>query len=473
VTSFDVVVIGAGPGGYVAAIRCAQLGLKTACVDEWRTPADKPALGGTCLNVGCIPSKALLESSEQYYRVTHELADQGILTKGVELDLATMQARKDKVVSQMTGGIELLFKKNKIIWHQGRARLTGPKRIEVLEPGGEAVAGTLEARQVIIATGSEPTLLPFAAVDGDRIVDSAGALSFDAVPKRLGVIGAGIIAMELGSVWRRLGAEVTCLELLDVFLPMVDTEVARHARREFDKLGIEVRLGAKVTEVKATKKQVKVIYSDANGEHDRVFDKVLVAAGRRPFTQGLNLAAAGLGTDKAGRIEVDAHCRTSVDGIYAIGDVVRGPMLAHKAEEEGIMVAELIAGQRPELDLSLVPGVMYTWPEVAWVGKSSQELDAEGIEYRAGSFPFRANGRAWAMNNPFGLVKIMADARSDAILGVHIIGPSASELIAEAVVVMEFGGSAEDLARTVHAHPTLSEAVREAALAVDKRAIHI
>lgn len=472
-TEFDVVVIGGGPGGYVGSIRCAQLGLKTACVDQWLTPEGKPALGGTCLNVGCIPSKALLESSEQYHRLTHELAEHGIRAAGVELDLATMLARKDKVVARMTGGIELLFRKNKVTWYQGRGRFAGPRRIEVLQSDGDAVAEVLDAKQVIIATGSEPTPLPFARVDGNRVVDSAGALCLDRVPKRLGIIGAGVIAMELGSVWRRLGAEVVCLELLDSFLPMVDIEVAKHARKAFDDLGIDIRLGAKVTEVKVTKSQVKVTYSDAGGEQQAVFDKLLVAAGRRPYTQGLNLEAAGVGTDAAGRIDVDTHCRSSVSGIYAIGDVVRGPMLAHKAEEEGVMVAELIAGQRPELDLNLVPGVMYTWPEVAWVGKSSQQLDAEAIDYRSGSFPFLANGRAWAMNSPSGLVKIMADARSDAILGVHMVGPNTSELIAEAVSVMEFGGSAEDLARTIHAHPTLSEAVREAALAVDQRAIHI
>jgi dihydrolipoamide dehydrogenase len=473
VTSFDVVVIGAGPGGYVAAIRCAQLGLKTACVDEWRSPDGKPALGGTCLNVGCIPSKALLESSEQYHRATHELADHGVVAEGVALDLATMQARKEKVVGQMTGGIELLFKKNRITWFKGRGRFAARDRIEVLEPGSDSVTDTLEAKNVIIATGSVPVELPFAEIDGERVVDSAGALAFEEVPKRLGIIGAGIIAMELGSVWRRLGAEVVCLELLDTFLPMVDTDVAKAARKEFDKLGIDIRLGARVTDVKATRKQVKVGYSDAEGDQNMVFDKVLVAVGRRPYTDGLNLEAAGLSTDEAGRIEVDAHCRTDVEGVYAIGDVVRGPMLAHKAEDEGIMAAERIAGQRSQLDLELVPGVMYTWPEVAWVGKSSQELDSEGVEHRAGTFPFIANGRAWAMHSPSGLVKILADAHTDAILGVHIIGPSASELIAEAVVTMEYGGSAEDLARTVHSHPTLSEAVREAALAVDKRAIHI
>lgn len=470
--NFDVVVIGAGPGGYVAAIRSVQLGLSTVCIDEWKSVQGKPSLGGTCLNVGCIPSKALLESSENFERVTHDFAAHGITASGVQFDLAKMLARKDKIVSDFTLGIGQLFKKNKVTSLHGRAQLLGREgdvwRIGVA--GGEEV----RAKHVIIAVGSRPRALPQAPFDGVHIVDNAGALSFTAVPKRLAIIGAGVIGLELGSVWRRLGAEVTLLEAMPAFIPAADEQVAKEALRAFTKQGLKIHLGTQIDSVAQAADVVKINWRDAQGAaQELVADKLIVAVGRVPNTQGLGAEAVGLKLDSAGRIEVDEHCRCNLPNVYAVGDVVRGPMLAHKASEEGVMVAELIAGQAGHCDLNLVPGIMYTVPEIAWVGKTEQQLKASGVNYRAGQFPFMANGRARALGETTGFVKILADAKTDRILGVHIIGPMASELIQQAVLALAFSASSEDLARTIHAHPSLSEAVHEAALAVDKRAIHI
>jgi len=469
---FDVVVIGAGPGGYVAAIRCAQLGLNTACIDEWKSTQGKPSLGGTCLNVGCIPSKALLESSENFERVAHDFSAHGITASGVQFDLAKMLARKDKIVSDFTLGIGQLFKKNKVTPVHGRAQLLGCDgdvwRIGIA--GGDEV----RAKHVVVATGSTPRALPQAPFDGMRIVDNAGALSFTEVPKRLAIIGAGVIGLELGSVWRRLGAEVTLLEAMPTFLPAADEQVAKEALRAFTRQGLKIHLGVQIDGVTQADDVVKISWRDAQGTaQELVADKLIVAIGRVPNTQGLSAEAVGLKLDSAGRIEVDEHCRSNLPNVYAVGDVVRGPMLAHKASEEGVMVAELIAGQAGHCDLNLVPGIMYTVPEIAWVGKTEQQLQASGVDYRAGQFPFMANGRARALGETTGFVKILADAKTDRILGVHIIGPMASELIQQAVLALAFSASSEDLARTIHAHPSLSEAVHEAALAVDKRAIHI
>lgn len=469
---FDVVVIGAGPGGYVAAIRCAQLGLNTACVDEWKNPQGKASLGGTCLNVGCIPSKALLESSENYERVTQNFAAHGITASGVQLDVAKMLARKDKIVSDFTLGIGQLFKKNKVTSLHGRGQLLGRDgevwRVGV--KGGEE----LRAKHVIIATGSTPRPLPQAPFDGERIVDNAGALNFSEVPKRLAIIGAGVIGLELGSVWRRLGSEVTLLEAAPAFMPAADEQVAKEALRAFTKQGLKIHMGAQIDKVTQDKKEVRVEWRDAQGAAQSLpADKLIVAVGRVPNTQGLGAEAVGLKLDGAGRIEVDEHCRSNLPDVYAVGDVVRGPMLAHKASEEGVMVAELIAGQAGHCDLNLVPWVMYTVPEIAWAGKTEQQLKAAGMAYRTGQFPFMANGRARALGETTGFVKILADEKTDRILGVHIVGPMASELIQQAVLALAFSASSEDLARTIHAHPALSEVIHEAALAVDKRALHI
>lgn len=469
---FDVVVIGAGPGGYVAAIRCAQLGLSVACVDEWKNPQGKPTLGGTCLNVGCIPSKALLESSENFERVTHDFAAHGITATGVQLDVAKMLARKDKIVADFTSGIASLFKKNKVSSLQGRATLLGRdgETWRVAVAGGEE----LRARHVIIATGSTPRVLPQAPLDAARIVDNSGALSFAEVPKRLAIIGAGVIGLELGSVWRRLGSEVTILEAAPAFMPAADEQVAREALRAFGKQGLKIHLGVQIDKVVQNKKELTLSWRDAQGgAQELLADKLIVAVGRVPNTQGLGAKEAGLKLDAAGRIEVDEHCRSSLPNVYAVGDVVRGPMLAHKASEEGVMVAEIIAGQAGHCDLNLVPWVMYASPEIAWVGKTEQQLKKDGVAYKAGQFPFMANGRARALGDTMGFVKILADAASDRILGVHIIGAMASELIQQAVMAMSFSASSEDLARTIHAHPSLSEVIHEAALAVDKRTIHI
>ena len=468
---YDVAVIGAGPGGYIAAIRCGQLGLHTVCIDNWRNKKGEPTLGGVCLNVGCIPSKALLDSSEHFYRIKHNISDHGIRVGEVELDLATMMARKDKVVATLTGGIATLFTKNKVTWLPGLARMISDRQIEVSLPDDSS--DVIEANNIIIATGSAPAPLPSVPFDGEQIVDSTGALEFDEVPRRLGVIGGGVIGLEMGSVWNRLGSKVTVLIRRDVFLPNVDQAVAKEAYRLLTEQGLDIRLGAVTHSVKVSKKQVAVTYQDSSGEQKLNVDRLLVATGRIPNTTGLNAEAAGLNVDENGFIEVDEYCRTNLKNVYAIGDVVRGPMLAHKASEEGITVAERIAGQRSQVDYNVIPGVIYTWPEIAWVGKSAEQLKAENIEFKSGIFPFKGNGRAHAMNEVNGFVKMISDANYDRILGVHIIGPGASEMIAEVVVAMEFGASAEDLARTVHAHPTLSEAMHEAALAVEKRALHI
>ncbi|MCG6859672.1 MAG: dihydrolipoyl dehydrogenase [Chromatiaceae bacterium] len=470
--TYDVLVIGAGPGGYVAAIRCAQLGLRTGCVDQWLDPAGKPSLGGTCLNVGCIPSKALLDSSHHFHNLAHLLPAHGISVKDPKIDIGAMLARKDRVVKTLTGGIAGLFKKNKVEWIQGSGSLQSHGKVAV--SGHDGKTETLGAGHLIIATGSVPIEIPAAPLDRDAIVDSEGALAFREVPKRLGVIGAGVIGLELGSVWGRLGSEVVLLEALPEFLAPVDRQIAKEALEILQKQGLDIRLGALVTNARKSGNAVQVHYMDtaADEKHELEVDKLIVCVGRRAYTDGLNLAAAGVKTDERGRIEVDDRCRTSAEGIFAIGDVVKGPMLAHKASEEGIAVAELIAGQSAHIDHGNVPWVIYTHPEIAWVGKTEAELTADGIPHCVGSFPYRALGRAHGAGETTGLVKIIGDQKTDRILGVHIFGASASELIAEAVTAMAFHGSTEDLARTVHAHPTLSEAVHEAALAVDGRAIH-
>jgi dihydrolipoamide dehydrogenase len=467
---YDVVVIGGGPGGYVAAIRCAQLGLHTACVDEWRTPEGKPALGGTCLNVGCIPSKALLDSSHYYHHLRHGLAAHGITARDVRLDVGVMQARKEKVVRTLTGGVEALFLKHKITWLQGRGSLSGGRRVAVRRHGGAELE--VEAKHIIIATGSVPTALTDAPFDGERIVDSSGALAFSDVPKRLAVIGGGVIGLELGSVWHRLGSEVTILNRGERLLGRIEEDLAAEAHRQLTNQGLHIRLGARVTEVSVGRNEVSLSFSDAGGQQKLRADRLLVATGRRPNTEGLNAAGVRLALDEHGFIAVDEHCRTNLAGVYAIGDVVRGAMLAHKASEEGVAVAERIAGQAGHVNYGTIPWVIYTWPEIAWVGRTSRQLKEDGQDFRAGTFPFVGNGRAHAMGEPAGLVKILSDGKTDRVLGVHIIGPYASELISEAVTVMEFGGAAEDIARTVHAHPTLSEALHEAALAVGGRALH-
>ncbi|MDZ3822636.1 MAG: dihydrolipoyl dehydrogenase [Pseudoxanthomonas sp.] len=471
--TYDVVILGAGPAGYVAAIRAAQLGLKTACVDNFKGKDGKPALGGTCLNVGCIPSKALLDSSRQFHNLLHGFKDHGISAAKPAIDVATMVGRKDRIVKQFTGGIAQLFKANKVTPVAGTGRLLPGRKVEVT--GHDGKVSELAATNVIIATGSVPFELPGIPFDGEHIVDNVGALDFSEVPARLGVIGAGVIGLELGSVWRRLGAEVVVLEAMDSFLAAADADIAKAAKREFDKL-LDIRLGAKVARAEVKKKKgkavVEVVYADKDGEHTLEFDRLLVSVGRRAATDGVLAEDTGVRRDERGRIEVDGHCWTGVEGVWAVGDCVRGPMLAHKASEEGIAVAELIAGLPGHVNLDTVPWVIYTEPEVAWVGRTEKELKDAGVPYRVGTFPFAAIGRAVAMNEPHGMVKMIAHAETDRILGVHMVGPNVSELIAECVVAMEFKGSSEDLARIVHAHPTLSEAVHEAALAVDKRAIH-
>ena len=470
--SYDVVVIGGGPGGYVAAIRCGQLGLATALIDEWLGADGKPALGGTCLNVGCIPSKALLDSSHHYHNIAHLLPAHGITVKGASMDVAAMLARKDKVVKTMNRGVAALLKKNNVDAFSGHGRLQAGNRVAIaLHAGSEEV---LAAKNVILASGSVPIDIPVAPLDGHSIVDNVGALAFDEVPKRLGVIGAGVIGLELGSVWNRLGSEVVVLEALADFLPAADAQVAREALKIFTKKqGLAIHLGARVTGAKATKKGVNVKYEDQDGSKALEVDRLVVAVGRRAFTEGLVDADVALAMDDGGRIQVDGACRTSVDGVYAIGDAVKGPMLAHKASEEGVAVAESIAGQAAHIDHRTVPWVIYTHPEIAWVGDTEQQLKDKGIAYRSGSFPNRASGRAHGAGETDGFVKILADGKTDEILGVHIFGAQASELIAEAVTAMVFRASSEDLARTIHAHPTLSESMHEAALAVDGRTIHL
>ena len=470
--NFDVIVIGAGPGGYVTAIRAAQLGLSTACVDAWRGPDGKPALGGTCLNVGCIPSKALLDSSHHYHNVRHLLPAHGIDAGDVKLDLGRMLARKDKVVKTLTRGVAGLLRKNRVESIAGLATLKGGGQIEVT-PHGAGEPRPLTARHIVIATGSVPVRIPVAEVDGDRIVDNEDALAFPEVPKRLGIIGAGVIGLELGSVWGRLGSEVTILEALDDFLPAADRRIASEALKVLARQGLDVRLGARVTGARPHDGGVTVGYEDAGGRQECEFDRLVVAVGRRANTEGLDPAAAGVELDAHGRVAVDAHCRTSAEGIWAVGDAVAGPMLAHKASEEGVAVAERIAGRAAHVDHDIIPWVIYTHPEIAWVGRTEAELDAAGIAHRAGTFPFLASGRAQGSGETDGVVKVIADAATDRILGVHVFAANASELIAEAVVAMAFDASAEDVARTIHAHPTLAEALHEAALAVDGRAIHV
>ncbi len=463
---FDVVVIGGGPGGYIAAIRAAQLGLATACVDEWRGADGKPALGGTCTNVGCIPSKALLQSSENFDQAGHHFAEHGVKIKGLELDLAQMLKRKDKVVKASNDGVLYLFKKNKVTFFHGRGSF-GKSASEILVAGE-----TINAKNVIIATGSNPRALPGADFDEKLILSNDGALAIPEVPKRLGVIGAGVIGLEMGSVWRRLGSEVTILEALPAFLGAADEQIAREAAKVFFKQGLKIELGVKISKVDK-KKTVIVQYSASDGSSKTLeCNRLIVSIGRVANTGGLNAEGVGLKLDR-GFVAVDGDCRTNLPGVWAIGDVVRGPMLAHKAEEEGVAVAERIAGQKPHVDFNTVPWVIYTTPEIAWVGKTEQQLKAEGVEYRAGSFPFAANARARALGDTSGFVKFVSDAKTDEILGVHIIGPFAGELIAEAVVAMEFRGSSEDIGMICHAHPSLSEAMKDAALAVDKRALNI
>jgi len=471
--SFDVVVIGAGPGGYTAAIRAAQLGFRVACIDDWKTAEGKPAPGGTCTNVGCIPSKALLQSSENYEHAGHAFAEHGIEVKGLALNLGQMLARKDKVVRQNNDGIVYLFKKNKIAFFNGTgsfAAADGSAGWRIAVSG--AADQTLTAKHVIIATGSKPRALPGAPFDNRFILDNEGALALSAVPKTLGVIGAGVIGLEMGSVWRRLGAEVTVLEALPVFLGAADEQVAKEAWKLFAKQGLSIRLGCTISKITVSQ-NVAVDYTDAEGKAETAtFDRLIVSIGRVPHTAGLNAQSVGLTLDERGFVAVDDQCRTSLPNVWAIGDVVRGPMLAHKAEEEAVAVAERIAGQHGHVDFNTVPWVIYTSPEIAWVGQNEQQLKAAGIAYRAGMFPFMANGRARALGDTRGFVKLLADAKTDRVLGMHAIGPMVSELIAEGVVAMEFGAASEDIARICHAHPSLSEVTREAALAVDKRALN-
>ena len=467
---FDVVVIGAGPAGYVAAIRAAQHGLSTACIDAWITPAGKPAFGGTCLNAGCIPSKALLESSELYHRAAVDFAGHGIEIEGLALDLQKMQARKDGIVRELSGGIAALFKANGVTGLFGRGRLLPDLKVQYTPHDAESEL--LEADHVILATGSVSVELSAAPFDGDQIVDSTGALAFDAVPKRLGVIGAGVIGLELGSVWKRLGAQVTILEAMDQFLSMTDAQIARDAQRQFKKQGLDIRLGAMVRETEYTDEGILLKYDDSQGGHEICVDKVVVAVGRRAETTELLDPLAGVDRSERGLIEVDAQCRTTAPNVWAVGDVVRGPMLAHKGSEEGVMVADLIAGEVSAVNYDVIPSVIYTSPEIAWVGQTEEQLKEARVNYKVGTFNFAASGRAKAMDQAAGLVKILADVETDRILGVHICGPMAGELIGEAVLAMEFQASTEDLQRTIHGHPTLSEAVHEAALAVDRRAIH-
>jgi dihydrolipoamide dehydrogenase len=469
-TQFDVVVIGGGPAGYPTAIRAAQLGKSVACVDAWTNADGTSPFGGTCLNVGCIPSKALLESSELYHRAEHEFDAHGIKAAGLSFDVRVMQARKAGIVKQLTIGIEALFKASGVTGIKGHGRLLSGRRVEVTSGDGES--RVLQAEHVVIATGSTPIEIPSARFTGDIIVDSSGALAFDAVPKRLGVIGAGVIGLELGSVWGRLGSEVVLLEALDDFLPMVDQQIAADALRHFKKQALDIRLGSRVTNATVNGDVVVVEYEADGGQHRLEVDKLIVCVGRRPVTDGLLDEGTGVAIDERGFVVVDDSCRTGAENIWAVGDVVRGPMLAHKGTEEGVMVAELIAGEYAQVNYGAIPSVIYTAPEIAWVGKTEEEVKDAGIDYKIGTFNFAANGRAKALAQQAGLVKIIVDKRHDEILGVHIVGPSAGELIAEAVLAIEFEASAEDLQRTVHAHPTLSEALHEAALAADKHAIH-
>jgi dihydrolipoamide dehydrogenase len=470
---FDVIVIGGGPGGYIAAIRAAQLGFNTACIDEWKNSKGGPAPGGTCTNVGCIPSKALLQSSEHFEQAGHHFADHGIGLKDLTIDIAKMLGRKDTVVKQNNDGILYLFKKNKVTFFHGRGSFVAAKdgayEINVAGAASEVISG----KHIIVATGSNARALPGAPFDEENILSNDGALRIPAVPKKLGVIGSGVIGLEMGSVWRRLGSDVTVLEGLPTFLGAVDEQIAKEAKKAFDKQGLKIELGVKVGEIKNGKKGVSIAYTNAKGEAQTLdVDKLIISIGRTANTIGLNVEAVGLKLDERGMVVVDDECKTNLSNVWAVGDVVRGPMLAHKAEEEGVAVAERIAGQHGHVNFNTVPWVIYTSPEIAWVGQTEQQLKAAGRAYRSGSFPFMANGRARALGDTTGMVKMLADAVTDEILGVHIVGPFASELIAECVVAMEFRASSEDIARICHAHPSLSEATKEAALAVDKRTLN-
>ena len=466
---FDVIVIGSGPAGYPAAIRAGQNKLKVACIDEWKNTDGSFAFGGTCLNAGCIPSKALLESSELFQRAKDEFGIHGIKLGGITLDLGAMQKRRASVVKTMTNGILALFKANGVVGIQGHGRLLPGNQVLVTAPDGSE--NMLQARNVILASGSTPIRLKSVPHDGKAIIDSWDALELDAVPGRLGVIGAGVIGLELGSVWRRLGSTVTMLEALEQFLPMVDQTIAKEAQRHLKKQGLDIKLGAKVLSAAAPSGGVDVVYADAQGEHTLQVDKLVVAVGRRPFTEGLLAEGTGVELDARGFVQVDEHCRTTVPNVWAIGDVVRGPMLAHKGKEEGVMVADLIAGQFGEVNYKVIPSVIYTTPEIAWVGQTEEQVKASGRAYKVGAFPFAASGRARAMEAGAGMAKIVSAKDDDEVLGVHVIGPMAGELIAEAVLAMEYSASTEDIQRTIHAHPTLSEAIHEAALAVDKKMI--
>ena len=470
-SKYDVVVIGSGPAGYVAAIRAAQLGLKTACVEKNRNKAGKVALGGTCLNVGCIPSKALLDSSYKYHEAKDAFDVHGISTGKVSIDVPEMIKRKDAIVDQLTGGVGGLFKANGVTAIEGYGKVLAGKKVQVTAEDGST--STLEAENIIIAAGSVPVEIPPAPIDQEVIVDSTGALEFQSVPKRLGVIGAGVIGLELGSVWARLGSEVVVLEALDSFLPAMDQQIAKEAAKVFKTQGLDIRLGARVTDTEISRKKVKVSYTLNDEEKDETFDKLIVCVGRRPLSNGLLAADSGVNLDERGFIFVNDHCETDAPGIYAVGDIVRGPMLAHKGSEEGVMVVERIAGHKVSMNYDCIPSIIYTHPEIAMVGATEEQLKADGVPYKSGSFPFVASGRALAANDTTGMVKILAHEETDRILGCHIIGPSAADLVQQIVIAMEFGSSAEDIALTVFGHPTLSEAVHEAALAVDGRAIHM
>jgi dihydrolipoamide dehydrogenase len=471
-SKFDVVVIGSGPAGYVAAIRAAQLGLKVACLEKETNKLGKTSFGGTCLNVGCIPSKALLDSSHKYVEAQHDFKVHGIAAKGLSINIAQMIERKDKIVAQLTGGVEGLLKANGVTAIKGAGKVLAGKKVEVTKDDGSVE--TLDTDNIIIASGSLPIDIPPTPVDQDVIVDSTGALEFLKVPKRLGVIGAGVIGLELGSVWGRLGADVVVLEALEDFLPAVDQQIAKEAKKIYTKKqGMDIRLGARVTGSKVSKGKVEVTYQDSEGEKQETFDKLIVAVGRRPNSEGLLAADCGVTLDERGFIFVNDHCETGALGVYAIGDIVRGPMLAHKGSEEGVMVAERIVGKKAAMNYDCIPSVIYTHPEVAAVGQTEEQLKANGVNYNVGIFPFAASGRAMAANDTDGMVKMIADAETDRILGCHIIGPSAADLVQQVVIAMEFGSSAEDIGLTVFGHPTLSEAVHEAALAVSGHAIHI
>ena len=467
---FDVVVIGGGPGGYEAAIRAAQLGLKVACIEK-RIHKGKPSLGGTCLNVGCIPSKALLDTSHRYHDAKAGLAIHGISVGEVAIDIAQMQARKDTVVGQLTGGVAQLLKGNGIVWLQGSGKLLTNKQVEFVPH--EGAAEVIQATQaVILAAGSAPINIPSAPLTDDVIVDSTGALEFTQVPARLGVIGAGVIGLELGSVWSRLGSDVVVLEAVDAFLPMLDKQIAKDAQKILSKQGLNIKLGAKVTATSVNNGVVTVTYQDKNGEKTADFDKLIVAVGRHPYAQGLLAADSGVKQDERGFVVVDSQCRTNLEGVYAIGDLVRGPMLAHKAMEEGVMVAEVIAGHYAQINYDTIIGVIYTHPEIAWVGQTEEQAKAAGVDVKTGSFPFAVNGRALAANDSQGLVKFVADAKTDRLLGMSVIGAGAGDIVHQGMIALEFAASVEDLQLMTFAHPTLSEAVHEAALSVDGRAIH-